>query len=410
MICNNSKTMNPRSNEQKRIGTKTDCIQKTAIFFRDSNPKAKITNSTRRLCQGLLENGWKVGWIWGPLPLSIINVLRTGSGATGIKSYVAGGRRTEEGLWEYAPCTIRPYLRVLPDSWLKSMFSYTFPSLKKKLREVGLENPDVLVIASPFLVSALEVCRPSIVVYHCPVLYWKFERYPKVLAKAHQLLVERSDVIVVPSQYAKADLMNSTCMENEDKVKVISHGTEIQAPNLENDINRHGIVLVGIPQTTDMVLLRNIAALLKEFELKVVGPFNRKDRRLLEGLKNVRFYGILRHSETMRILNESRVGLICYKKYIAERTSAENIMKIYDYAAAGLPIVSVTLPGYEKNIGLLVKIAVDPHDFAKKVRQCMEEWEYLSEQSRIFAANNCWESKYKAFLEVLEEAMMSRHQ
>ena len=57
---------------------------------------------------------------------------------------------------------------------------------------------------------------------------------------------------------------------------------------------------------------------------------------------NIEFFGELAHSSVPRTLSSFDVGIIPF--VLTELTAATDPVKIYEYLAAGLPVVSTTLP------------------------------------------------------------------
>ena len=75
-------------------------------------------------------------------------------------------------------------------------------------------------------------------------------------------------------------------------------------------------------------------------------------------------------------------------------------MKRYEYAAAGLPTVSVNLREYAFTPSPIYT-ADSPQEFVEKTRQALNEGRAQREQLIRFARANTWRQKYLRILELL---------
>lgn len=381
---------------------------RSAVFFRDISSMDLIKPSTVRFAIFLARQGWNVAWIWGPLPLSILYKIRDNRNLSGAASYLRGGKWSEYNIWDYCPLTLLPYIRYSPMIALNNTFRMTFPPLKKVLRKRGFAKADVLFIAAPGMISAMHVIRHNLLIYHCPVPFWKYGTYPTHIMDANEELIMKAGIIIVPSQGDREDLLSNFNVD-PNKVKVIHHGSDTVSLDCGNNDKREGVVYTGIPQTTDIQLLEGIAKLLEieGISFKLIGPFEAYHTAELSNMSNVAIYGYLSREKMMDVLIGSRIGIICYKRDIAEKKYIGNTMKLYDYAAAGLPIVSVRLLGSEMEHDTYpVLYAEKEADFIKQFKRIEDNWEMYSKKSRHFAANCTWEDRGKELLAVIQEHLV----
>ena len=387
--------------------------KRKALIFRPINPTGPLVCSTKRLVEGLLLTGnWSVGWIWGPLPLTLLHPH--GQHGIGICNYIKGGEYINPAFWHYVPLTYRPYIRGCPERWLFSALEATSPSLTKKLKACGMYKVDLLLIESPTMVSALNICKAKLVVYHCTGAFHRFKSFPMPVLKAHSFLLHNVDLIVTVSHGIKKDLISNYSIPSE-KVHVIEHGSVVSCDRhipvfgqAKSTLGKKPIaMLIGIPETTDIELLQNLVNKAKNFHFIVIGPFGLRERCKFRKFPNIDFLGLLEHEKAMKILSQGTVGLILYKKDAVERLAeGSKTMKIYDYAGAGLPIVSVPLPITDEL--LPIQFARDPEEFVRALEYCVEHKKELQTKAIAFARSNSWGKRQAEFIKLVEDMLEAK--
>jgi len=235
---------------------------------------------------------------------------------------------------------------------------------------------------------------------------------PEPVLRAHKFLVEHANLVITVSEGIRRDLIALHAVSPE-KVRVIKHGADTQFVRLtrellktETNVQRRKpvAVLVGIPATTDISLLQHLVKEAPSVDFLIVGPFRVFEKRMFRGLRNIKFLGLLEHADVMRILTQSDVGLILYKKKVVEiLPEGSTGMKLYDYAAAGLPIVSVPLPITDETPPIC--FATEPKEFVQAIQYCVEHKTDLSAKALAFAERNSWEKRQNEFVKLIEEAL-----
>jgi hypothetical protein len=212
-------------------------------------------------------------------------------------------------------------------------------------------------------------------------------------------LIFESDATVVVSAGSRTDLL-ATYEVDPAKVFVVEHGADL--------LERRGgamvaadphpsAVLVGIPQTTDAILLSEVARLLPGVTFHFIGPFGSDFRRLFHGTSNVVFHGELHHKVVAERLPQYGVGLIFYNQSAMARLApGETGMKFYDYLAAGLPIASVPLPAFQGR-AWPVLTGLNAIELATAVSQCLTRRAELSAQALSCANHSGWPDRVNEF-------------
>ena len=159
-----------------------------------------------------------------------------------------------------------------------------------------------------------------------------------------------------------------------------------------------------INSRTDLSLLEAVAT--GGTSLLLIGPkdplFEPERFRRLADRPNVSWLGARRFEELPPYLSAMDVGLVPYGATEFNRWSFP--MKTLEYLAAGLPVVSTSLPAVRWLDTPLVSLADDAADFARAVRDAcaLDESADLVAQRRSFAEQHSWDERAARLAELVE--------
>ena len=111
----------------------------------------------------------------------------------------------------------------------------------------------------------------------------------------------------------------------------------------------------------DLDLLADVARRRPDWHLVLIGD-STIELALYQGLANMHFLGRKPYADLPAYCKEFDAGLVPFK--INELTKAVNPIKLREYLAAGLPVVSTPLPEV-KACGPWVRIAADAEEFRR---------------------------------------------
>ena len=159
-----------------------------------------------------------------------------------------------------------------------------------------------------------------------------------------------------------------------------------------------------INSRTDLSLLESVAT--GGTSLLLIGPkdplFEPERFRRLTERPNVSWLGARRFEELPPYLSAMDVGLVPYGATEFNRFSFP--MKTLEYLAAGLPVVSTSLPAVRWLDTPLVSLADDAADFARAVREAgaLDKSAELVAQRRSFAEQHSWDERAARLAELVE--------
>jgi glycosyltransferase involved in cell wall biosynthesis len=272
-------------------------------------------------------------------------------------------------------------------------------------------NPDVAIFYSypyVFLLHSLKAMHVK-TLYDCPDEFSEFSDVNalKVLKVEEEAFRNCSVIIAVSKKlHSKIRKFNSNCfyVPNAADFKHFSKAMQIiERPFDIINLQRPIIGFIGtIYDWIDVDLICKLARLHPEYSILLVGPIRYGFDRLKK-YSNIKLTGSKPYAVLPRYLACMDVCLIPFK--INKLTLASNPIKLFEYLAAGKPVVSTALPEVCENASGLVYIARDEEDFIRKVEEAVKEAESPNKElimRRIkFAKENSWEKR----IEIIEKLL-----
>jgi glycosyltransferase involved in cell wall biosynthesis len=283
--------------------------------------------------------------------------------------------------------------------------------VRRAARQLGLQQPILwaYVPQAEVLIDALE---PSLVIYHC------------VDDIAAQDRIDTASFRAAETRFAaRADLVLASAPALAKRLRTIS-GNVLDAPNVA-DTERFARALgPGVPDSAmaelpaprivftgaivavklDLPLLAELARLRRSWSFALVGPVGPgepdTDISPITGEPNIHLLGPRRYDELPDVLRAADAGLIPY----ARNPLTESIfpMKVYEYLAAGLPVVATPLPALADVTE--VATAPDAEGIAALLDRALadDDPERRAERSRT-AASHSWERRLEEIAAAIPE-------
>ena len=174
----------------------------------------------------------------------------------------------------------------------------------------------------------------------------------------------------------------------------------LQIKEQPHDIQQLRYPIIGfigaIREWIDIDLICKIAEEHPEYSILLVGPVTYGYHKLKK-YKNISMVGTKEYRVLPQYLAFMDVCLIPFK--VNKLTIASNPIKLYEYLAAGKPVVSVALPEIIiKNASSLVRVAQNGNEFIKQIQEAVNETKTSENNREIFrrvsfAKRNSWEKR-----------------
>ncbi len=310
---------------------------------------------------------------------------------------------------------LSPLVVPLHESRLvRALNARLLPALvRRAARRLDLRSP-ILWAYVPQAEALVDALRPSLVVYHCVDDIAAHGRIDTASFRAaEERFAARADLVLAsaPALAARLRKLSANVIDAPNVADTeLFAGALLPSPPAPVDpqmaaLRAPRIVFTGAIVTLklDLALLVELARLRPSWSFALVGPVGPgepdADVSALEREPNIHLLGPRRYEELPQVLRAADVGLIPY----ARNALTDSIfpMKVYEYLAAGLPVIATELPaltGVEE-----VMRAADAEGLVALIERALAEDspERRAERSRAAAAHS-WDRRLEEIAAAIE--------
>ncbi|HUW63973.1 MAG TPA: glycosyltransferase [Spirochaetia bacterium] len=285
--------------------------------------------------------------------------------------------------------------------------------VQQELTRLGW-NPTLLWTYLPGSIDLVGRFQRCLLLYDCADEHTSFPGLldPGLVAGMEEELLQRADVALASAGW----LYRARLPLREDLLLVpnaadVEHFGRALDPDLPCPAELAGVrePVVGyigaVSPWLDLNLLGELADACPQFRVVLVGPVD-CDVTALAARPNVLVLGHRPYRDLPAYLKAFAVAVIPFE--ISDLTRAVNPVKLYEYLAAGVPVVSTGLPEV-RSFQPLVAVSESTGDFVSMVRDWVVRGKEAEKEARInLARANSWEERLapisRAILEKREEA------
>lgn len=272
------------------------------------------------------------------------------------------------------------------------------PGVKERPVQVWCFAPDV-----PFLVGAFD---EECFLYYCVDEYSEFEGVnAEQIIRHESRLLERADLVVTTSEA----LLQSKQRTRPDAM-LVRHGVDFELfsqawrSNLPTpadlaSIKKPMFGFFGLIEFwIDLELIAHVARLRPQYSFVMIGE-SKLDTSILARLKNVHLLGRRPNASLPAYCASFDAGLLPFRN--GSLTRNVNPIKMYEYLAAGLPVVSTPMPEAERFAGP-ISICESPEQFARSCDQVLAT-DYANRRKDISSVveNESWISKVEMIADLI---------
>jgi glycosyltransferase involved in cell wall biosynthesis len=284
--------------------------------------------------------------------------------------------------------------------------------VRRAMRRAGQERP-ILWAYNPHAQSLAGRLGETLVVYHCVDDIAAQEGIDaESFGQAEAALARRADLVIVSApplveHVRRRGARNVVLLPNVADVDHFRGARDLEDPPELSAIPHPRLVFAGAlaAKKLDISLLVELARRRPDWALVMVGPVGEGDPRgdlaALAEAPNIHLVGAKAFGELPAWLGAGDVGLIPYAAN--PYTAAVFPMKVYEYLAAGLPVVSTPLPSLREVEG--IDFAASPEDFERAVEAVLrgDTPERRSERVALAEAHS-WERRLEEIGMLVREA------
>jgi len=284
-------------------------------------------------------------------------------------------------------------------------------AITRRLAALGLSRRPVLVTGSPASVGVVGRLGEAASVYFVMDDYLNFPTYTAtMLGPLERRLLERVDLVV-----ATAESLTRSKFPRSGRAYHLPQGVNYahfaeprsEPPDLAA-IPRPRIGFAGSLSTQcDVVLLTRLASTFADASLVLVGPVG-LDKATIEQLRrpNIHILGVRSYDVLPGYVQHFDVGIIPY--LLSAWTVAVDPLKLLEYLAAGLPVVTTSIPEATKYAGT-VAVAADADAFVAAVRNALGvDREASRARGQALAREHTWQRRAETLLELIRGVVSER--
>jgi len=335
------------------------------------------------------------------------------------------GGFTDRGLTQVSP----GLFTFVPPAWLPYSYRPTLNRMLEGLRvsyirhlldRLEMHRP-ILYVWHPAFIDLVERFDAPLVVYHCYDEYAAFRGANREELEAQEArLLRRADLVFTVSPG-----LRERRVEVNPNTFVVRNGVDADhfagaldpGTVVPPDLARIPRPIIGclsrvVPEYFDAGLLRQVCLERPDWSLVVIGPENAEvvsggdELRALKSQSNVHFIGRRAFESLPAYLKGMDVCVMPYR--VTRNIQLGDSLKMYEYLAAGKPIVSVPLD-FAAEVRPFVRVAHDADGWIAAIDDALaHETRDAQAARRALARENTWDQRVDQISHLIGEALNRR--
>jgi glycosyltransferase involved in cell wall biosynthesis len=289
-----------------------------------------------------------------------------------LRDFTRGHRQVGDSIFVFSPIALPLHASPIA-RWLNRRALRW--SVKRVARKLGFRNP-VTWTFEPASAEIAGSLGENALVYHCVDEFSEFTGTDKsALLELERQLLTKSHCVIVSS-----DRLYHKKRPHNANTYLVTHGVDVshfrKACDPQTEVPRELATLrtpvIGffglIADWVDLDLIRFLAQSRPEWSFVMIGKAS-TDTRSLDGIRNIHLLGPKPYSELPGYAKRFDAAILPF--VVNELTLSANPLKVREYLAAGLPVVSTAIPEVEK-LSDLLHIGRDHADFLGKLQSIID--------------------------------------
>jgi glycosyltransferase involved in cell wall biosynthesis len=334
-------------------------------------------------------------------------------------------RQEGENLWTLTPPPLVPFankVQIANKARQAIMAKYVRWAIKK----LDFADDHIFWTYLPSTVAVLDKLYPpgagtppSLIVYHCVDEHSAFPGHvisPKLVKSYDDELTRRSDLVITTSDNLREPRHkinpHTYTVLNAADVELFNQALDpdLQIPEDMASIPTPRIGVVGVHDyRLDIDAIETIAKADPTWHVVLIGPtkIGHGDVSRLQHTRGVHLIGERERHELPAYLKGLSAALIPYRT--GELTRNIFPLKLFEYLAAGVPVIAGGLPELKRYVGM-ISLAEKKEDYPALVREAIAEDSPDKRAARVaLAAQNSWEDRIAEVSDLVEKALQRKH-
>jgi glycosyltransferase involved in cell wall biosynthesis len=284
----------------------------------------------------------------------------------------------------------------------------------RAIKENNLKDP-IVITTLPNTVDCIGHLGEVVSVYYCVDDFTVYPDLPtKMIANMERELLKKVDLVVATArelQMRKSNGVRDTVLlpHGVDAEHFSRHvGRNVPSPDSMQGMQHPVMGFFGvIGEWVDLELIARMAELREDWTWVLIGP-SQTNVQVLQTCPNIFLLGSVNYQDLPSYARHFDVGIIPF--VINDLTINVNPLKLLEYLACGLPVVSTPLPEVSR-YGNLVETADTPEEFVAAIERAMaSNVQGQAEKRILLARGNSWDVRAEEFSHHIEEFLKSRRQ
>lgn len=315
-----------------------------ALFFESLPYRSAVRVGSHHYAARFLEAGWEGMWLSQPIsPLHFVHPVKRDWDER-VAGWRSGAPVDRDGMRYYSPLTMLPATNaplLRSRAFARASAAATVPSARGVIERAGFSAVDLAWVTNPVYAPLAEKIHARVRAVRIADDLTKFANIPASIAQLEQRAIEGADVV-----FAVASTVAERLQGRAKRVVHLPNGCDFErfaTPGAEPQdlaaLPHPRIVYVGAMEYWfDAELLADAARSLPEASFVVIGP-DAERPGALEGLHNVHLLGRRRYEQVPAYLQHCDIGIVPFRR--DPMIDAVQPIKVYEYLAAGLPVVAI---------------------------------------------------------------------
>jgi len=306
-------------------------------------------------------------------------------------------------IWAYVPFTFLPVSNqpLLRSKYvIENGYKYTLPSVERLLNKNGFDKSDILWLNNSPLSYLINLVKYKFSILRITDNNAGFSKITKNAINKEKELIQKVDMVIVTARL----LAEQFKAIRKEGIYYIPNGADFEhfyngedaMPEEYHKIPSPRVVYMGsIEEWLDIELLKSIANRLKKISFILIGRAG-IDLSELKGISNIYILGGRNYNMLPGYLKNADVGIIPFKKSFL--TETVNPIKLYEYMACGLPVVSVRWNELD-HIKSPALLANNYNEFAEMLAGALQSKN--KNQYIEYARNNSWQNRFEKIMGIV---------
>ncbi len=284
-------------------------------------------------------------------------------------------------------------------------------SLRREAERMGLRSPAVIT-TNPLVAAFCPFAWASSVTYFgrddWPSSTGRQRYWPAYRAAYRQIRESEIAVAAVSQQIIdRIDPLGPSAVVPNGVEPEEWAGPVPDPPRWLADIPEPRAVYAGtIDQRLDVEGIAQLAGARPDLHIVLLGPAPDPDYvRSLDRLPNVHVHGGVGRSELVAVLRNCQLSLLAHRR--TPLTEAMSPLKVYEYLAAGLPVVSIDLPPI-RGIDDRVLVAPSTGQMGETVDRALAIGPMSEQERTAFIGRHSWAARHRTILALTQRPELLR--